>query len=72
MSYCRFSNDCDVYIFPSGDGIHCCACQLGDDTVIVETSAEMLAHVEMHLAAGHRVPGYAIERLRVEIATDQL
>lgn len=66
MSYCRFSNESDVYVFPATyGGITCCACSLAYEGLIVnyKTPIEMLAHLARHYEAGHIVPASAINRL---------
>lgn len=78
MSYVRWSSpghpwdyDSDLYIFDDvGGGTTCCGCLLSDD----ENSwngdrdgnpvhPETVAHVFEHIAAGHAVPDFVIERL---------
>ena len=69
MSYARFSEG-DVYVYDSGKTITCSACRLIGDgfsfDMICDTPAQMLAHPEQHIAAGHHVPERAIERLKEE------
>lgn len=68
MSYCRFGGDSDVYVYPTDDGAECCACLLEDgDTAFYETSAGMLGHLVDHIAAGHKVPAEALQRLIEEM-----
>lgn len=71
MSYCRWeARDSDCYIFFNSDGFYeCMLCKLGRDTSgylnhWLDTAQEMLAHMEKHVAAGHRVPDYAIAAMR--------
>ncbi len=65
MSYCRFGDDSDVYMYPNTDGtIDCCACRLGGGRY---TIAEALDHLEEHQGVGHVVPQHAIDRLKREI-----
>lgn len=69
MSFARFSEG-DVYVYLNVDGyFECCACALlgpllTGGCVTVETSAEMLAHLESHRAVGHDVPEDCLEELR--------
>lgn len=64
MSYCRFGGDSDVYVYRTDNGLDCCACLLEDgDTSFHETAAGMLSHLVEHIASGHKVPAYALQRL---------
>ena len=70
MSYCRFTEDSDVYVFPSVyGGIECCACSLSSPgkNVSFPTQEEMIEHLREHQDTGDLVPGYAFERLQREI-----
>ncbi len=55
MSYCRRGEDSDLYIYMSGDVwiCHCCPFQ-GEECF--NTLAELKAHVQRHIDAGHKVP----------------
>ena len=70
MSYCRFAWDgSDVYVYENcEDKIVCSMCQLLDkiDNVEVDTPQEMLAHLKEHINAGHTVPWYAIDALKIQ------
>lgn len=75
MSYCRFSDDSEVYMYPFSIGkIICCACRLNEkdkwgwypDTVL-NNEKEALKHLKEHIYAGHKVPKYATDRLKEEI-----
>lgn len=64
MSVCRFFwDDSDAYVFYSDRGIECCACALSDQSVTVETEAEMAEHLREHISAGHTILDYAFEGL---------
>lgn len=71
MAFARFS-DGDVYVYLNFDGLfECCACSLlgpvlSGGCFLVETSAEMLAHLEGHRAAGDDVPQECLEELRAD------
>jgi len=77
MSYCRVGEDSYVYVYHSVQGMYVCwmresildghagSFECGTDT-------EMLAHLEAHIAAGHKVPTRAINRLRKEEIEDYL
>ena len=67
MSYCRFSEDSDVYLYPHVYGNYqCCACKLGEMDILL-TLEEVLKHLQAHRNAGHKVPEYAFERVEAEI-----
>ena len=68
MSYARWSEDSDVYVFLSVDRqFECCACSLGE---IHADTAAIVAHLEAHIAAGHQVPADTIDRLRADAAVN--
>lgn len=75
MSYCRFSDTSDVYVFYSvGNFLDCCGCQLpgNEDSRSFEARrfSDMIAHLEEHIAAGQMVPDGVIDNLREEAAED--
>lgn len=71
MSYCRFSEDSDVYMYPSVEGIVCCACRLNSkdkwgwypDKVLNNTK-EALKYLKEHIYDRHKVPKYVSDRLK--------
>ena len=66
MSYVRFGDDSDVYVFDDlGGYLCCCGCQLSDPrtSYYAETAAEMADHLREHEAAGHMVPAGVIDRI---------
>ena len=66
MSYVRFGDDSDVYVFDQVDGVLCCCgCQLSYRRIsyYAETAAEMADHLREHEAAGHMVPAGVIDRI---------
>jgi hypothetical protein len=74
VSYARFASDSDVYVYAStAGGIECCRCRLiadgheppRNDAVMVDED-EMIAHLEKHRRAGHRVPDYAFDQLKAD------
>ena len=75
MSYCRFGEGSDVYLFYSTDDEYeCCGCLLkskeGDpfgDSFNCVTASEMLAHLVEHREKGHEVPEEALVRLRGDV-----
>lgn len=70
MSYCRWSNDSDIYLYHDSCGyMVCCLCQL--DTVPTDrkfiSREKVIAHLETHLAIGDNIPDYVIQELHDEI-----
>jgi hypothetical protein len=65
MAVCRFSTDCDVYVFySSSGGIECCRCELSKDRIFnAPDEASMISHLREHVATGHKVPDIAFQRL---------
>lgn len=66
MSYARWSEDCDLYIYQdaSTDRYRCRVCSLTEDGEFwCDTRQEMIIHVEVHAAVGDLV-GTAIDQLR--------
>lgn len=56
MSFARWSEDSDVYVFDDvRGGTTCCACNLADGD-FNGTRAQMIDHLREHVAAGHAVP----------------
>jgi hypothetical protein len=68
MSYARFGEQgSDVYVYLCTAGyLECCACALRDGRFVAHTTREMLAHLDEHEAAGHRLAA----RTRRELAAD--
>lgn len=72
MSYARQNEESDVYVYDSGDGVIVCQwCKLGTENRNC-TRAEMVEHLRLHQAAGHKVPEYAFARLQVELSGEAL
>jgi len=80
MSYVRFSETSDVYVYPTLDSIDrkfrlvCCACRLVSDTqdrwygdFTVDSREEMVDHLLVHREAGYKVPKHPLVRLMREI-----
>lgn len=68
MSYCRFTNDSDVYLYRLTDGrFECCACHLlgerDKEFPRFDTHRETILHLIQHLRSGDMVPDYAFEQL---------
>ncbi len=71
MSYCRFGHDSDVYIYSDGNYLICESCKLkGGKTFATKRRSRMLAHVEEHIAKGHKVPQSTIDELTIEFILD--
>ncbi len=69
MSYCRWGQDSDVYIFLGEDGLHCCGCRLNGrrgEEFITDMYSEMLSHLDHHKAAGQKVDASALQELAEE------
>lgn len=74
MSYARFSDSSDVYIFEHSAGfIQCCGCNLTEPTTgeyvgfaDLATPRLALQHLEAHIEAGDKVPQVAIDRIKEE------
>lgn len=71
MSYVRFSDQSDVYVYGAADGrIVCCGCVRNDGSAVsTETEAIMLVHIYVHKERGDKVPDSAITNLREGIAS---
>lgn len=69
MSYCRLDEDSDVYMYSHiGGFIECCVCKISNRySEKFDTSKDALDHLYEHIEAGHKVPEYALKRLREEI-----
>ena len=68
MSYCRFSQTSEVYVYenPRG-GITCCFCSLSTESVDLDTPYEMAVHLTEHRWAGDKVPQHVMDQLFDEI-----
>jgi len=69
MSYCRWGEDCDVYMFLSVDRvIECVACTLNEGIPMIFTKrSDAVAHLKSHINNADRVPDDAFKMLRREI-----
>lgn len=78
MSYARLSDKSDLYVYLSAGGwLECCGCTLGQtlnypdgrpEHYVTRKTAEMVAHLEAHRAAGHLVPEGLEARLLADAA----
>ena len=66
MSYARFVEGSDVYVFLACNGhLECCGCALKSDGRFLTTDA-MIAHLREHEAAGHDVPDHIYPDLEAD------
>jgi len=67
MSYCRWSDESDVYLYAHvAGGWECCGCFLEEQTTMT-TLQDVLDHLQAHRDAGHKVLESAFDRVRSEI-----
>jgi hypothetical protein len=77
MSFARFSDSSDVYIFEHVSGyIQCCGCSIAkpkDDNEIfgfafanLKTPREALLHLDKHIDVGDKVPTWTFQLIRDE------
>ena len=68
MSFARFSDTSDVYVYASGDNVYtCCGCLLQKGSLYPQWDfggKAILAHLKEHKRAGHKVPRYCIKALK--------
>ena len=62
MSYARFGEDSNVYVYLIDDGWLTCSSR-HDEDFYAESTAEMVEHLEAHKAAGDLVPDDVIPTL---------
>lgn len=74
MSYVRFSNNSDVFVFANGMHLECCSCRLLTDgagrfihSYNSNSRSDMIEHLKTHIRLGQKVPRRAIQRLKNEI-----
>lgn len=64
MSYCRFGDDSDVYIYATDKYLVCESCKLKNGKAFATLRySRMLAHVESHVNNGDKVPKNVLEEL---------
>ena len=67
MSYCRLSDESDVYVYMDADGgFTCCFCKFGEEFFNVDFEMEMVLHLMDHRVQGNKVPQCAIDQLMRE------
>lgn len=63
MSYCRFTENSDLYIYPDGfGGLVCCACTL-KGSFRTKSRDKMIAHIRQHKKNGDKVPHGLITKI---------
>lgn len=70
MSYCRFGEDSDVYVFENNNGYYeCCACMFeeGYNSYRTVKTKDMINHMKKHEKMGHKVPKRVIQHLEEEL-----
>lgn len=61
MSVARWSDKSDVYVFEGQNGWECHLCHLnGGKHHIEQTISGMIAHMQAHRDAGHKIPDEAL------------
>ncbi len=73
MAYCRIGEDSDVYLYEDCEGfISCCGCGLPAFPPIVKIyrRSEALAHLNLHVEAGEKVPERAFRLMREDLEKD--
>lgn len=70
MSYARFGEGSDVYVFLSAAGAFvCCGCSLCESvSVDFDHTAALIEHLERHREAGDKVPQSCVDGLLAEQA----
>ena len=67
MSYCRLSDESDVYVYGARTVLVCCRCSLTGEEFSAEKRTEMVRHLDEHVRAKHSVPKRVFGRLKEEI-----
>ena len=67
MSYCRWSEESDIYLYPSVEGpIVCCGCSISPGSQEFSSYAEVSHHLAMHVKAGDKVPEHVLQEFFVD------
>lgn len=71
MSYCRFEENSDVYLYDDCyEGWTCVRCLMnGGHAKGLSRLGDVLDHLNQHMTRGHQVPAYAVQRAQEEIDT---
>lgn len=75
MSYCRFGEDSDVYVFQdyTSENYECCACKMDNSKGHwFKTPEGMVRHLMKHIRRGDKVPIRAFARLITEGCTPEI
>lgn len=65
MSFARFGEDSNVYVYKSDRGITCCCCWLNNGATVDFANARLIRrHLIEHKSAGHFVTDQTFEELR--------
>jgi hypothetical protein len=70
LSYCRWSDKSDVYIYADTAGYYCCCgcCRMPERNSYHAAAAErMFSHMLRHVRAGDKVPRYALLSMAGEV-----
>jgi len=77
MSYCRWAENCNIYLILTGEGLQCTGCCRYRDLIdnapewggsfVTKTRSEMIRHLNYHKRCGDKFPSYVIEDLKREI-----
>ena len=71
MSYCRFEDNCDVYVYFNGEFLVCESCRIKNGKFYAtKRRSRMISHLEDHVSAGNKVPKEIIDRFIVEFVLD--
>lgn len=61
MSYARWSEHSDVYVYAHYLGhVECCGCIL-DEAPDYHSADDVVAHMREHVTAGHKVPAHLLD-----------
>lgn len=63
MSIVRWSDESDVYVYNSAEGLVCFDCLLRGNNFVTKSYQVMIDHLLEHREYGHKVPQYAIDEL---------
>ena len=74
MSFARFSDTSDLYVYQSRSDYICCACCLtaSDSGWSCETAEQMIEHVQQHQEAGHLVSVHTLPSLELAAYEDSV
>lgn len=62
MSFARFSETSDVYVFSTvTGGVECCGCALVPNSPAFYSFEALAEHLREHEAAGHTIPAHLLD-----------